>query len=103
MRPLRITDAETMILGLQDEIRPSQESRYDLRLHGVLLVAQGLSCPDVGRLLDDSPRTVEYWVQRFETPGVAGLSEGERTGRRQRLSKAQIGEVDRVLCQTRRD
>jgi transposase len=40
MKPLKISDAETMILALQDEIRRSDESRYDHRLHGVLLVAQ---------------------------------------------------------------
>ncbi len=35
------------MLGLQDEIRRSEESRYDHRLHGVLLVAQGMTCPEV--------------------------------------------------------
>jgi hypothetical protein len=73
MKPLTITDASTMLLGLQDEIRRSEESRYDHRLHGVLLVAQGMSCPEVSRLLGDAPRTVEYWVGRFEAQGLAGL------------------------------
>jgi hypothetical protein len=50
MRPLTIADASAIVLGLQDEIRRSEESRYDHRLHGVLLVAQGMSCPEVGRL-----------------------------------------------------
>ncbi len=52
MKPLTIADSPTMILGLQDEIRRSEESRYDHRLHGVLLVAQGMTCPEVGRLLE---------------------------------------------------
>src|SRR5215467_4657037 len=103
MRPLQIADAETMILGLQDEIRRSEESRYDHRLHGVLLVAQGATCPEVGGLLGDARRTVEYWVQRFETKGLAGLSEGQRAGRPRRLSEAQLREVDGALRQTRRD
>jgi hypothetical protein len=42
MRPLRIADA-TSALGLQQEIQRSEESRYDHRLHGVLLVAQGMT------------------------------------------------------------
>ena len=70
MKPLTIKDAETVILGLQDEIRRSAEARYDHRLHGVLLVAQGLSCPQEAHLLGDAPRTVEYWVQRFEKEGL---------------------------------
>jgi transposase len=99
MKPLTITDAPTIVLGLQDEIRRSQESRYDHRLHGVLLVAQGMSCPEVSRLLGDSPRTVEYWVRRFEDKGLAGLVEGERAGRPRRLGDERLEEIDSVLRQ----
>lgn len=97
MKPLTIADAPTIVLGLQDEIRRSEESRYDHRLHGVLLVAQGMSCPEVSRLLGDSPRTVEYWVGRFEERGLAGLVEGERTGRPRRLNDEQLEEIKSVL------
>jgi len=100
MKKLTITDAPTMILGLQDEIRRSEESRYDNRLHGVLLVAQGMSCPEVSRLLGDSPRTIEYWVRRFEDKGLTGLVEGERSGRPRRLSDEQLAEIGSVLRQT---
>ena len=103
MRPLQVADAETIVLGLQDEIRRSEESRYDHRLHGVLLVAQGMNCPEVSRLLGDAPRSVEYWVRRFEERGLGGLVEGQRSGRPPRLSEAQLREVDRVLRQTPRD
>jgi transposase len=97
MKPLAIADADTTVLGLQDEIRRSEESRYDHRLHGVLLVAQGMTCPEVGRLLGDSPRTVEYWARRFEERGLGGLVEGARPGRPKRLNAAQLQEVQAVL------
>src|SRR5207244_1269124 len=97
MRPLTITDAAS-IIGLQQEIQRSEESRYDHRLHGVLLVAQGMTCPEVSRLLGDAPRSVEYWVRRFEARGLGGLVEGQRSGRPPRLSEAQLREVDRVLA-----
>src|SRR5262249_34087902 len=97
MKPLTISDAATMVVGLQQEIQRSEESRYDHRLHGVLLVAQGLTCPEVGRLLGDAPRTIEYWVRRFEAQGLAGLAEGERPGRPPRLSAVQVREINRVL------
>src|SRR5437867_11415731 len=103
MRPLQVADAETIVLGLQDEIRRSEESRYDHRLHGVLLVAQGMTCPEVSRLLGDAPRSVEYWVRRFEERGLGGVVEGQRAGRPPRLMEAQFREVDRVLRQTPRD
>src|SRR6201993_4915238 len=103
MRPLQVADAETIILGLQDEIRRSEESRYDPRLHGVLLVAQGMTCPEVSRLLGDAPRSVEYWIRRFEARGLAGLVEGERSGRPRRLNESQLREIDAVLRRTPRD
>lgn len=103
MRALRITEAATVALGLQDEIRRSEESRYDHRLHGVLLVAQGMNCPEVAELLGDAPRSVENWVRRFEAEGLAGLREGERPGRPRRLSAQQLAEVDAVLRKTPRE
>ena len=48
-------------------------------------------------MLGDAPRTVEYWVRRFEEKGLGGLTEGERTGRPSRLTVAQLREVNRVL------
>ena len=88
-----------MVLGLQDEIRRSEASRYDHRLHGVLLVAQGMTCPEVAKLLGDAPRTVEYWVRGFEQEGLAGLREGERGGRPRRLSEKQLQQVNAALRQ----
>ena len=97
MKPLTISDADTMILAIQDEIRRSEESRYDHRLHAVLLVAQGISCRQAAQMLGDAPRTVEYWVRRFEERGFSGLMDGERPGRRPRLSKDQIAAIDDAI------
>jgi transposase len=97
MRALTISDKDDMIMGLQDEIRRNDASRYDHRLHGVLLVAQGLACPQVAGLLGDSPRTVVNWVQRFEAQGFAGLAEGERTGRPSRLNEEQLTKTEAAL------
>lgn len=94
MRALTIVDPAAIVLGLQDEIRRSQESRYDHRLHGMLLVAQGMTCPEVARLLGDSRRTVQYRVHRFEAHGLAGLQEG---GRPSRLSDQQLKLVSAAL------
>ena len=98
MKPLTINDPD-IILGLQDEIRRSEESRYDHRLHGVLLVAQGMTCPEVARLLGDAPRSVQYWLKRFEQDGLAGLSEQERPGRPSSLNERQLAVIGRALRQ----
>ena len=81
MRRLQIQDSEIMKMALQQEIVRSEESRYDHRLHGVLLVCAGKTCYEVAELFGHSPRTVEYWVKRFERSGFAGLEEVERPGR----------------------
>lgn len=97
MQALTVSDTENMIMAIQDEIRRNDASRYDHRLHGVLLVAQGLTCPQVGQLLGDSARTVVNWVQRFESQGLAGLSDGERSGRPCRLNDKQLAKVQAAL------
>jgi transposase len=97
MKALTVCDKENMIMALQDEIRRNDASRYDHRLHGVLLVAQGMTCPQVANLLGDSPRTVVNWLQRFEAHGLAGLSEGERPGRPGRLNEEQLARVEMAL------
>jgi hypothetical protein len=97
MKALTVSDQDNMIMALQDEIRRNDTSRYDHRLHGVLLVAQGLTCPQIAGFLGDSARTVVNWVQRFETQGFAGLAEGERTGRPSRLNEEQLANVAAAL------
>ena len=97
MRAKAIEDAEEMLLVLQDEIRRSEEARYDHRLHGVLLVAQGMSAPQVAQFLGDGPRTVEYWVKRFNAEGLSGLIEGDRPGRPARLSESQLEHLGVIL------
>ena len=97
MRKLVIADAELMRLAIQQEIARSEESRYDHRLHGVLLVSHGLSCYQVAEWLGQDPRTAERWVHQFETRGFAGLQEGERSGRPPRLTPRQVAAVGRLL------
>ena len=97
MKKAKITDAETVILILQDEIRRSYEARYDHRLHAILMVAQGMGCRNVAQLLGDSPRTVAYWVKRFEAEGLSGLADADRSGRPSRLDEQQIQLIELAL------
>lgn len=97
MKKLCISDADVMVLALQDEIRRSHEARYNHRLHAILLVAQGISCREVARMLGDSARIVQYWVRRFEEEGLSGLVEDEKPGRPRRLTSEQLERVALVL------
>ena len=108
MRAITIEDAEEMLLVLQDEIRRSEEARYDHRLHGVLLVAQGMSAPQVAEFLGDGTRTVEYWVKHLNAEGLSGLVEGvefrggdrhRRPQRSRRIgNKERISVISSALC-----
>ena len=89
MRKLQISDQEVMRIAVQQEILRSEESRYDHRLHGILLITHGFSCYEVADALGQDPRTVERWAKRFEKSGFAALRDGERQGRPRRLDDAQ--------------
>jgi transposase len=93
MRSMRIPNPESVAEALQDEIRRSEESRYDHRLHAVLLVTQGLTPPEVADWLGDSVRAVELWVHRFQGKRLAGLRESRRPGRPSRLNKEQLAQA----------
>jgi transposase len=89
MKALQIANAQTMKIALQQEIGRSDESRYDHRLHGVLLVCQGHSCCAVGQWLCDHP--------------FNGLREGQREGRPRRLDERTWEKVERDLRTHPRD
>jgi transposase len=97
MRKLQIQDAEVMKIAIQQEIGRSEESRYDHRLHGVLLVANGQSCRGVAELFGEDATTVQRWVQRFEKRGFEGLRDGERSGRPRSLDERQWRQLQRDL------
>ena len=75
VKPSIWANPESKQLLLEDEIRRSDESRYDHRLHAVLLVLKGLHIDQVAYLLGHSPQSIECWLKRFEMYGFTGLTE----------------------------
>lgn len=94
MRRLEINNATTMRYLFQLEIERSDESRYDHRLHGVLLVAQGLSCSKVAELLGHTTKTIENWVNQFNSDGFSGLRDEKHTGRPSKISAAYLEKIN---------
>jgi transposase len=82
---------------LQDEIRRSEESRYDHRLHAVLLVAKGMSCPEASDYLGDPERTLRQWISQYIKDGLQGLVENEHPGRPTKLTSPQMEQINHVL------
>ena len=97
MRPIALSDPENSRVLLQQEINRHQDARYDHRLHCVSLVAAGMSCEQVSLLFGDSPRSVVNWVRRFDRQGLAGLAEGNHSGRPGSLSAEQMEAVRTLI------
>ena len=99
MHRLEIADKDIIRIAIQNEIQRSEESRYDHRLHGVLLSCSGMSSYEIAALLGHSPRTVQYWIRHFQEHVFAGLEEGERPGRPSALSENVLRAVGQDLRQ----
>lgn len=94
MRKLQIDDSSGMRIAIQQEIGRSEESRYDHRLHGLMLLAAGHSCREVAELFGEDETTVQRWVHRFEQGGLPALRESKRPGRPRSLDPAQWQELE---------
>ncbi|MDE2451166.1 MAG: helix-turn-helix domain-containing protein [Gammaproteobacteria bacterium] len=97
MRKLQIDDTGAIRIAIQQEIGRSEESRYDHRLHGLLLLAAGHSCQDVAALFGEDDTTVQRWFHRFEEGGLQALRESERPGRPRSLDPEQWRELQADL------
>jgi len=89
MRKLVIANATKSRRLIQQEISRSEDARYDHRLHGILMVDQGMSCAEVAGWFGESVTTVERWVHRYNAAGLDALREGEHSGRPSRLTEKQ--------------
>ena len=103
MRRINIPDAETFVAAIQDEISHTREGRYFHRLDVILYVLKGASPYDAARLFGHSPRTIEYWVHKLVSNGLAGLWEGERTGRPRRLSASELQMLEKEIRRSPRE
>jgi transposase len=95
MRQLVIKEPVLMQIAIQQEIQRSEESRYDHKLHGVLLIANGYDSYRVGDVFGQSPTTIQRWVKKFNESGFAGLRDSERPGRPRSLTEKQWGQMEK--------
>lgn len=86
MKRINIQDSEIFVAAIKDEISRSCEGRYYHRLHVVLHVLQGASTYKAAKIYGDSPRSIQYWLQRLISFGLAGLYDNKKPGRPSQLS-----------------
>ena len=100
---LRVESPETTTMIIQDEIRRNADSRYEHRLHAVLMVAQEISCAEVARILGDSERIVQKWVKDYNQKGLNALYDAPIPGRPSRLQERHIAMINAVLRRSPED
>jgi hypothetical protein len=61
--------------------RPRAAAGLANRARAILLLADGYSVSEVGRILPMQRRHLYKWAERFQWLGVAGPHDGKRTGR----------------------
>ena len=86
-----------LIMGLQQELHDADDLRYAHRIHCILLYLQGMSARKVAQFFGDSPRAVQFWVNRFEERGLSGLCDNEKSGAPSKLNAKQILEISSAL------
>ena len=98
MRRLNVINAHSRVNLIQNEIHRNDESRYDHRLHGVLLVALGYSCSESAKILGHTVTTIENWVNHFNNGGFNSLRDEPHTGRPPALSVVQMDEIRKDIA-----
>ena len=97
MKRIQIEDNQIMQAAIQQEILRNEDSRYDHRLHGVLLISKGMSCYQTGELLGHDSTTVQRWVNDFNKNGFSGLLDKDRPGRPASLNERQWEKLGKDL------
>ena len=103
MRRLVVDNSPESIAQIQQEIRRNNDSRYDHRLHGILLVAQGQTCSYAAQLLGHTVKTLENWVNAFNENGFNGIKDEPRPGRPTSLNHEELLQIDHDLRQNPRE
>lgn len=99
MNRLQVTHPEAARDALRQMLDSSPQSRFEHRLHCVLLVSAGHGCHEVAKVFGDDARTVQRWVQKFLRCGTDGLRDTPPPGRRAKLTVAETAELGDVLKQ----
>ena len=98
----KLTIPDVMKENIIKEIRRNDDSKYDHRLHGLLLVANGMSPYQASKVIGNSPKSVENWINIFLKKGFAGLRDSKRSGRQSKLSNI-MGKIGIDLRKNPRD
>src|SRR5271169_2561643 len=84
-------------MGNAAGVRRNFEALERRRLEAAKLLQQGVSQSEVARRLGVHRQSVLRWVRQLAAAGHAGLRKAGRAGRKPRLSRAQLDQLEQGL------
>ena len=82
---------------LKKEAEQAGEYRVAKRIHAVLLNNQENTSTQISNILHTSRSKVSEWLRNYEDYGYEALLEGQRSGRKIRISKDQLTELGDII------
>lgn len=79
--------------------KKERHAKTKIRLLGLGHLKEGKRFTEVGKILKVSWISVRNWLNRFKENGLAGLSEGKRSGRRSHLPKEKEAHFKRSIVE----
>jgi len=89
-------------LDLEEGYKYSVKSSYSRRCHIILLKSKSFSSEEIAEILCITKQSVNNWVQRFESKGIAGLKTKPGQGRPFILNKKEDAEKVKAIIKTER-
>ena len=71
--------------------------RVSQRAQIILLVAQGRTYAETGRIFATSNVVVRYWIARFNAEGPVGLFDRFRSGRPRKATPEVVSAIDKII------
>jgi len=94
---ITITRTDFSAEGLRHEARRVRDASQARRLLALALVFEGASRSEAARLSGMDRQSLRDWVHRYNTEGIAGLRDRQRTGRKPLLNEDQLAGLGRMV------
>ena len=85
-RKLAIRNPEKIACQIRSLVFETARTRFQVRLHTVLLIACGMPVPELAKIYGIAPTTIHRWIHRLNRQGITGLKERSGRGRKSCLS-----------------
>lgn len=86
-----LTEAERVTL--EELFKNHKNHRSRIRAHAILLSRKGYSLDQISRIYDIHRDRASKWIDNWETEGITGLFDDERSGRPPKLTEAERKKV----------